>query len=328
MLYTFVVLPRQDVRKARGIQSFRHKDGDEHEPSVTTPSSTAINAVAAAVKTKSSCASLRARWLGRLTRRLREDQGLTLKFVAAHLGADFGVVSRFERGEAALTRDHVIALLDAYRVHDTDQRARVLELAEQVWHAKGELDFDGVIPDQSFADVLWLESRACRIHCYQPVTVPDPLCTVDYMPWAHSDTGLPEQIAAHTRLAQRRQQVLRREPDPPEIFVVLDEPVLDRRGGDVRVWRDQLDHLAEAARLPNVRLRVLTGTASRPVGVDHGFTVFTLPALYPGPVVHIGYLGGRLLLEQSADRYLNAFERLDHAAVDGGAFISNYIQEG
>jgi transcriptional regulator with XRE-family HTH domain len=272
--------------------------------------------------------SLRARWLGQLVRRLRDDQGLTLKFVAAHLGVEFGVVSRFERGEAALTRDHVIALLDAYRLHDAQERALVLELAQQAWQAQGRLDFEGVIPDQAFADVLWLESQAAQILCYNPAILPDLLCTVDYATHEHPDAASPDQVAAWARLAEQRQQVIRREPHPPEILVVLDEPVLGRRVGDLRVWRDQLDHLAGLAQLPNLRLRVLTSGAVRPAGVGHGFTVFTLPAPYSRPVVHIPYLGGRLLLEEHADQYLAALDRLDQAAVDGGAFISKHTQEG
>jgi hypothetical protein len=272
--------------------------------------------------------SLRSRWLGQLMRQLREEQGLTLKFTAVHLGVDFGVLARFERGEAALTRDRVVGLLDAYRLHDPQERAAVLELAQQVWQARGQVDFDGVIPDQGFADVLWLESLACRIHCYNPTTLPEPLCTVDYTSEAHPDTASPEQVTARVRLAEKRQQVLRRKPVPPEVCVVLDEPVLDHRTGDLRVWRDQLDYLAGLTRLPNVRLRIVPSGGARPTGLDHAFTVFTLPSPYPGPVVHIPYLGGRVLLEQSADRYLTAFEHLDHAAVDGGAFINKQTQEG
>jgi transcriptional regulator with XRE-family HTH domain len=266
--------------------------------------------------------SLRACWLGRLLRRLRDDQGLTLRFVAAHLGVEFGVLARFERGETALTRDHVVGLLDAYRMLDNQERAAVLELAQQVWQAQGQLDFDGTIPDQAFADVLWLESQACRIHCYSPTTLPDLLNTVDYATQAYLDIASSEQIAARIGLAQQRQQVLQRELEPPEVLVILDEPVLNQRTTDERIWRDQLDHLTDLALLPNVHLRILPSNSARPAGADHAFTVFTLPPPYLGPVVDIPYLGGRLLLEEHAGRYLTAFEHLNHAAVDGGAFIN------
>lgn len=266
--------------------------------------------------------SLRARWLGRRLRGLRDDQGLTLKFVAPHVGVDFSALARVERGEGALTREHVMALLDVYRVHDPQERGAVVELAQQVWQSRGQVDFDGAVPDDGFADVLWLESQACRIQCYSPTALPDLLHSGDHAERAAraglDDAASPEQVTARVQLARQRCQVWAREPEPPTLLVVVDEPAVRHLGAMER------DHLSGLTASPNISLRVLLVDSARPSDLDHGFTVFTLPPPYPGPVVHIPYLDGRLLLERPhAGQYLAAFDALHRTAVDGTEFLQH-----
>jgi transcriptional regulator with XRE-family HTH domain len=262
--------------------------------------------------------SLRVRWLGQHMRGLRDDQGLTLKFVATHLGMDFSKVARFERGNQPFTRDQVTALLDLYRAHDPDERAALLRLAQAAWRTQWAVDFDGTIQDESFGDLLWLESEATHIRCYSPQSIPELLHSAEYAGQRALDemgtAAHAERVAARVRLTTERQQSLSRVPTPVELTVVLDECVLRHPGGDRRVWASQIEHLRRAATLPNVDLRILPAGSPRPPGVQGEFTVFTLP--HPSPlVVHIPYLGGRLFLEHSYD-HVDVFDQLCQAAAD------------
>jgi hypothetical protein len=264
--------------------------------------------------------SLRARWLASRMRQLRDDQGLARRFVTAHLDVDLSEFGRFERGEHAFTRERVNALLDVYRVHDPDERDLLLRLAQAVWQSGSELDFDGAVPDASFADLLWLESHATHIRCYSPLSIPDLLHTPSHAEQtARSAAGITagqERIAAWQRLTADRQQRLDLHPERVELTVVMDACALSRPVGSPRDWQDQLDHIRQAATLPNVTIRVLPTDVPRPTAVDGAFSIFDLPSRYPAPqVVHIPYLGGRLFLEDS-HAHATAFEHLYRVASD------------
>jgi hypothetical protein len=43
--------------------------------------------------------TIRAQFLGQRMRKLRDDRGLTLKYVAGYLGVEFSTLARYERAE-------------------------------------------------------------------------------------------------------------------------------------------------------------------------------------------------------------------------------------
>ncbi|MEH1128355.1 helix-turn-helix domain-containing protein [Micromonospora sp. CPCC 206061] len=263
--------------------------------------------------------SFRALLLGRLMRDLRDRSGLTIKSVAVFLGVDVGPVRRLERGEWVPAREQMVALLDVYREHDAG-RDGLLRLAEAAWPSRSEVDFDGAVPDESFADLLWLEFEASEIRCYSPALIPDLLQTAEYAEhFARTTLGrsvLPEQVNARMELAAQRQQILCRRREQMVSEFVLDECVLRHPVGDPAVWSGQLQHLARMADLPHVQIDVRpakAGTAQSP----GGFTVFGLRPPNPPFVVHVEYLGGRLFLENGyATSHLRVFDQLRKAAVD------------
>jgi transcriptional regulator with XRE-family HTH domain len=260
--------------------------------------------------------SFRAGLLGRLMRELREESGLPLKYVAAYLGVDFGLIRRFQHGGWAPTRDQMAGLLNVYREHDPLLRDQLLRLAEAVWRSGSEVDFEGAVQDESFADLLWLEAGATRIQQYSATGLPALLHTAEYA--EHLAAALlgadaaREQIDARVELARRRQQAWQR-PEPVGLELVLDECALHHPPSDRRVWVGQLDHLVHMAAWSNVRIQVLPANVPRPPQVAGGFTVFTLSAPFPPSMVHIEHVAGRLLLE-SID-HLSFFVRLQGLAL-------------
>lgn len=271
--------------------------------------------------------SLRGRWLGRHMRELRDQRGLTIKYVAAYLCVDFSSVKRFEHGRHALTREQVIALMDVYHEFDPDERDRLLRLAQAGWQSNGQPEVDGAMSEEAFADLLWLESEATTIRHYSPVGIPGLLQSGEYADrHARAVLGkdaVPEVVAAWTRLRAQRSQVICRQPRPAQLQVVLHECALRHKTGGERVWSEQLQHLRQAGTLPNVDVHVLPVEAPQPLDVCGTFTLFTLPKPYPAQVVHIEYIGGHLLLDDdSATDHLRAFERLRYAAFDASASTS------
>ncbi|MCW6010027.1 helix-turn-helix transcriptional regulator [Micromonospora sp. CPCC 205371] len=256
--------------------------------------------------------SLRARWLGERMRKLRDERGLTLKYIAAYIGVEFSTLARYERAEWPFRKDHVIALLDVYGVREEAERERLIQLACDAWQVnRWEPDFDGAIDDPQFVDCLWLESRSEQICAYGTMVVPPLLCTVDYaraLFYAAHGRDAPEyKVDRWLTLLAERQKVLHN-PHPTR----LHRPV-----GGAAVQRKQLEHLARlnASTDLSVEVRVLPATAGAHAGHFGAFTVFRMPSPYP-PVAYVEHLGGRLYIEATgAIHYGNAFDAMTEQAL-------------
>jgi hypothetical protein len=79
-----------------------------------------------------------------------------------------------------------------------------------------------------------------------------------------------------------RQKVLDREPEPLQVWSVLDEAALRRLVGGTEVMRAQLRHLMRLAERPNVDLQVLPMARGAHTGLDGTFTVLDFPLELPG----------------------------------------------
>jgi hypothetical protein len=77
-----------------------------------------------------------------------------------------------------------------------------------------------------------------------------------------------------------RQELLTRE-NPPECTFVLDESALSRPVGDHAILDRQLQHLQEAAELPNVRIHILPTEVGAHVGLGGGFVLADLANVDP-----------------------------------------------
>ena len=72
-----------------------------------------------------------------------------------------------------------------------------------------------------------------------------------------------------------RQEILNRD-DPPELWILLAEPVLQRRVGNPEIMRGQIKHLAELARRPNVTVQVIPDDADAYGGRSGAFAIATV----------------------------------------------------
>jgi hypothetical protein len=196
--------------------------------------------------------------LGRQLQALREKAGMSYEQAADTIYASAWTLRRMEKAEVGLKLNYVKSLLMAYGITDVREIDTFLDLAREAnkpgwWH--------------SYADVLpaWfrvfpgLEQAADLIRGYEPHCVPGLLQTEDYAR-ALSVAGYPNATADETerRVALRlgRQQILSR-PDPPRLWVVVDEAVLRRPVGGPAVMRAQLDRLIDATAQPNITFQVL-----------------------------------------------------------------------
>lgn len=254
------------------------------------------------------------RRLGRALRQLRIEANMTLEGAAQALQRNPQKMRRIETGTSAARQLDVRAMCELYGASPELTGALTALAAETNakgwWHSYG-----GSIPHW-FNLYAGLESAASRLREYNDGLIPQLLHTRGY---ALGVTPTRPDMAAETREHQievrlRRQTLLqRRLPPPPQLDVMLSEAALLRVVGDPTTMAEQLRHLLDMIRLPNVSIRILPLAADLHVGAIAGsFVMLDFPPGHRGEpepsVVYRELLTGALYLDRKEE--LAAFERV------------------
>jgi transcriptional regulator with XRE-family HTH domain len=209
--------------------------------------------------------TVRRRRLAAELRAIREATGKSADRVAAALKWSPSKISRYELARTGLKPEDVERLLEHYNVTGS-RREYLLSLAADAALKGWWEDYsDELSPD--YQQYIGLEHEASTVDIWHVEVIPGLLQTPAYARHIVANYGQIEPIAPGlierlVRVRMQRQQVLTREPQV-QLSVVLDESILGRRIGAVRVMYDQLMHLAELATRPNIAIRVL------PLGAQH-----------------------------------------------------------
>ncbi|GLZ43333.1 helix-turn-helix transcriptional regulator [Actinokineospora sp. NBRC 105648] len=250
--------------------------------------------------------------LGSQLRRLREGAEITRADAGYHIRGSESKISRMELGRVGFKERDVADLLTLYGVGDPTERTQFLAMVKQSnepgwWHRYSDL-----MPPW-FHDFVGLEESAARIQTYELQFVPGLLQTEEYARMV-AGHGRPELAKDETdrRVALRmsRQKVLQR-PDAPKLWAVIDESVLHRPIGGHRVLREQIDHLLEMTRLPNITLQVMPYPLSG-YAAEGSFTMLRFVEAELPDLVYIEHLGGALYLDrvEEIELYSRVVDRL------------------
>jgi transcriptional regulator with XRE-family HTH domain len=257
--------------------------------------------------TSSASPTVRRRRLAAELRRLRG--GRTLSTVAGALGWSTAKVSRYELGQGSFPLEEIEKLVDYYGVTEP-RRAQLLDLAAEAnEHAWWYEYADALSP--TYMELIGLEAEAASELVWQVTAVPGLLQTEEYaraIHAAHQQVVLDPPGVFERRVAARmtRQQVLAARTPPLELSAVVDEAVLLRKVGSREVMSGQLRHLAEAAWLPNVELRILPLKSETSLRAD-SFLVFGFPEDESGKlgdVVSTEAVTDELRIEGETDTYV------------------------
>jgi transcriptional regulator with XRE-family HTH domain len=267
------------------------------------------------------------RQLGRYLRELRNRQKITVKTAAEALEWSETKIWRVETGQTSLRSLDVEQMCRIYAA-PPDLTEALMGLAKETkakgwWHAYGD-----VIPE-NFDLYLGLEEAAQQLAWYEPELVPGLLQTRDYARALIGGDWLidADEIDRRVQLRIERQALIRRPTAPLALRVVLNESILRRPVGGRDVMAAQLDVLAGAADLPNVKLRVVPFS----VGLHHGlmsgpFELLRFPLNGDGQdsepaTVYVDGYTGDLYLDKPAEveRYSDAFESIWAAAANEAA---------
>jgi hypothetical protein len=253
--------------------------------------------------------------LGAQLRRLREAADISRADAGYAIRGSDSKISRMELGRVGFKERDVADLLSMYGVHDQDERNIFLDMVRKSnergwWHR-----YSGTMPNW-FQDYVGLEESAALIQSYELQFVPGLMQTEDYIRAVVSH-GRPELLdqdgERRVALRMQRQKVLTRQ-GAPRVWAVVDESVLHRPIGGPRVLREQIEHLLDLTKQPNVTLQILpyhmSGYAAEGAFSILRFAEPTLP-----DIVYIEHLSGALYLDRIEE--LEVYGRvIDRLAVD------------
>jgi DNA-binding XRE family transcriptional regulator len=205
-------------------------------------------------------------YLGEELRRARLDAGIdSQELLARELGFDRTVIVKAETGSTPPSRDVASKIA-----------ARFPELCNGLYVSLAEIarKSNGPIPGW-FTDWLTREREATSIRIWQPLIIPGLLQTADYARALFLAAGAGDTVDELVTARLARQAIFDK-PDPPYLWVVLDESVLHRLIGTPKVTYDQLAHLADMSERSYISVQVVPASVGAHAGLACAFMVGSL----------------------------------------------------
>lgn len=231
----------------------------------------------------------------------------------------FGAMLRYYRCKAGMSQEQLGT--KAYCSGDTvgkvemGQRTPSFELAAS-WDAVPELNTGGALTElrrqlnnilKVRADPGWFqewfrkESEATSLRWYEPLLIPGLLQTEQYARAVmRTRPGDTDEHIDQMVVARMERQVILAGEKPPMLWVVIDEGVLHRPIGSAEIMRDQLLHVVEMARRPNIVLQVVPAATGAYEGLRGPFILAT----FAGGAQDVAYQDGAMFwqfIEDEAD---------------------------
>ncbi|RAY12837.1 hypothetical protein DPM19_22730 [Actinomadura craniellae] len=226
----------------------------------------------------------------------RTKHGLSCAQLGLHLKVNRQAVSNMEAGRVRLDQTKAKILDELWNLNDHFQRL--------VRYAKAGHDSNW------FKAHLKYEAKASEIRVYERSVIPGLLQIEEYARALFAQGGAKDvEDSVRARLA--RQEALNR-PDPPLLWVLLDEDVVDRVVGGAAVMRRQLSRLLEVSSQPNVMLRVVPRSVGFHLGLEGSFKVMTVGR---ETVAYVEACGGGRLVKDPAEVHMYGI-RYDRIGTD------------
>jgi len=199
-------------------------------------------------------------WLGEELRGARADAGYKSQDqLARELGFDRTVIVKAESGSRPPSEDVAAKIAEKFPGLANGLYVHLAGIARKS---------NGPIPGW-FADWLTREREATSIRIWQPIIVPGLLQTAGYARALFigersnlGDDALDELVGA--RLARQR---IFDKPEPPHLWVVLDEAVLHRLIGTPKTTHDQLVHLVDMSERSYILIQVVPASVGAHAGL-------------------------------------------------------------
>jgi transcriptional regulator with XRE-family HTH domain len=250
----------------------------------------------------------------------REDAGLAQDQAARAVGFSPAKLSRIESGKGRRppSESDVRALLKLYGTDDYESSV-LLKLLQRAGEPGWWQRYDKRLMPEWFDRLVGLQEAAAVIRTFEIQYVPGLLQTPAYTR-AVVERGLPNapagEVGRRVELRTRRAQLLLRS-DAPQLWAVLDESVLLRVLGSSEVMREQLAHLIEMARRPNVTVQIVPLSVTNASAPAIPITYLRFGGLDLPDVVYLEHIRSANFLEDrdETEEYRIALDRLADEAL-------------
>jgi transcriptional regulator with XRE-family HTH domain len=197
----------------------------------------------------------------------REQAGLTREELGAQLNYSASLIAMIETRQRTPTRKLALLCDKVFGTPGTFER-----------HEKRLRD----VPFSSgFRPFSPYEAVAVSLRLFEHTLIPGLLQTEDYaraVLAVHPGTT-PDEVDERLAARMARQAILGREDSPPPVlWVLLDEQVLHRDPGSREIMHDQLMHLADMARRPNITVQIIP-SVSMHAGLMGAFALAETPEM-------------------------------------------------
>ena len=257
-------------------------------------------------------ATVAKRRLSRRLLQLRVQNGYTANHVCDMLNWGRGKVGRFEANQ--WKRPEMSDIRDLLRIYNVDEgeREQLEELAIQARARPWWRDYSDIFENE----FPGFENDASRIRVFMPLVLPGLLQSQDYAE-AFIRTGPRppswRRKALDTRL--RRQEILSRPGDTAAtLTAVITEASLRYQWGSRSERRDQIEHLIDMGRRPNIDLRIQRFADGPPPGLSSAINIFDFAEGEPSiAFTETDFAVVEVNEPDQVGRYIQSFEK----AVDG-----------
>lgn len=260
-------------------------------------------------------ATIAKRRLSRVLTELRLKTRMPANHICDRLTWGRGKLGRFEAN--AWKRPEMSDIVHLLQVYEPDGETRrhiedlVVRAKPRAWWRDSY--YKDVFGDSEFAG---FECDASEIRVCMPLIIPGLLQTEAYIR-AQLKVGTrdPEWGERAVQARLRRQAVLDRDGTAPRLIAILTEASLRYHWGSAGERREQIERLIEAARRPNVELRVLKFAGGLHPGVNSLIEIFTFPYPDEPPMLYLETETSLTEVEQKETKpYLDLFERIRASA--------------
>jgi hypothetical protein len=228
-------------------------------------------------------------------------------------------VIRIESGSSGISANDLKALLQLYRVTDTEQVDALLALARAGRERSWSSAYRDVAPQQ-LLQLTEYESEAEVIRQFEATFVPGILQTEDYARAVidnYYEEGLSSiQLHELVELRTRRQDVIDRD-NPPSFHFMLDEAVVRRLVGGKSIMRRQLRRLIALAERPHITVEVVPFSAGLHPGMKGPFEIIEFSDQSESDIVYLESPRGDLFTDvpEETAKYREDFAKLGKASL-------------
>lgn len=260
----------------------------------------------------------------RLKRDLTQDQ------VARAMDWSLSKMNRIEKAKTGISTNDLKALLPFYGITDSSQTEELLDLARAARQPGWWRHYSDVAPPV-LLELIDYESAASGVRQFETTFVPGILQTEEYasavLQVFYDEESVSEKVAALVDLRTRRRGLLTSQNAPNFVFV-LDESVIVRLVGSQSATSQQLEHLVNMAKLPNVTIQIVPFRAGLHPGMKGPFEVVEFDDTPDENIVFVEEQNGNFISDEPKETgsYIEAFRRIRGKSLSPTDSISRLLE--